>query len=276
MVEFDRQKFAASLESVQNQSSLKLQTQPLDFSLHIFDSLSSTNQKVWELLSQGAAPLTVAIALQQEAGRGQWGRQWHSSPGGLYLSLALAPKVPAQQGTQLTLCSAWGIATALRQYNLPVLLKWPNDLILSGRKLGGILTETRVKQGCITKAVVGVGINLTNPVPETGINLQSFLRNHSRLELSLEKLAAITLAGVVSGYQFWQQEGINRLLASYQQLLTSLGQKIEVNGRAGVVIGISATGDLQIRLFPQGVQPCEEICLQPGTISLGYGLKDQG
>lgn len=246
------------------------QTQKIDFSLHIFETLPSTNQKLWQLIETGASAGTAVLAIQQQAGRGQWGRQWHSPPGGLYLSLALAPNLPARHAAQLTMCGAWGIATILREYNLPVSLKWPNDLVLSGRKLGGILTETRVKQGCITKAVVGVGINLSNPVPETGINLQTFLANDSSDLISLEILAAIALEGLASGYHYWQREGIDTLLPSYQSLLTSLWRSIEVDGRPGVVVGVSADGDLRVRLHPERVAPWEEIYLKPGTISLGY------
>jgi len=276
-VGFDRQQFAAALESVrcrrkalERSPNRQSDTQDLDFSVHLFETLPSTNQKLWELLDAGAGPLTVAIAIQQEAGRGQWGRQWHSPPGGLYLSVALAPNLPAQQSGQLTICSAWGIATILREYDLPVLLKWPNDLVLSGLKLGGILSETRVQQGRITKAVIGVGINLANPVPETGINIQSFLTDLTNPVLSLEMLAAITLVGLMSGYHFWQREGIDTLLPAYANLLTSIGRSVLVDGRPGVVVGVALNGDLRVRLLPKGFAPSSEIYLKPGTISLGY------
>ena len=270
MIGFDRAQFAPSLESAKSLSAVKPQTQPLDFSLHIFETLPSTNQKLWELIDRGASEGTAVIAIQQQAGRGQWGRQWQSPPGGLYLSLSLAPHLPAQLAAQLTICGAWGIATILREYDLPVSLKWPNDLALSGRKLGGILTETRVKQGFISKAVVGVGINLTNPVPENGINLQSFQRKPSSPILSLETLAAITLVGIASGYYYWQQEGIDTLLPSYQNLLINMGRSIQLEGRQGVVVGVCSDGNLRVNLYPQGAAPSEEISIKPGTISLGY------
>ncbi|WP_322111954.1 biotin--[acetyl-CoA-carboxylase] ligase [Aerosakkonema funiforme] len=278
IVEFDRQQFAAALESVRNHSVAQerslvnlSQSQHPDISLHLFETLPSTNEKLWELLALGSGEGTTVIAIEQQAGRGQWGRQWHSSAGGLYLSVALTPNVAARQARQLTMCGAWGIATILREYDLPVSLKWPNDLILSGRKLGGILTETRVNRGRISKAVVGVGINLTNQVPENGINLVSFLANHPSPTLSLETLAAITLVGLMSGYHYWQQKGIDSVLPFYQNLLTSIGRSIEVNGRSGVVVGVSVDGDLRVCLHPTGTAPSSEICLQPGTISLGYG-----
>ena len=249
----------------------------LPLSFHIFETLPSTNQTLWELLDQGATPGTVVIALEQTAGRGQWGRQWQSSTGGLYLSVALAPDLVATNSAHLTLGSAWGIATALRSYGIPALIKWPNDLILCKRKLGGILTETRVQQGRITKAVVGVGINWANLVPETGINLESFLQqqpieaNVLRAQFanaSLERLAAMTLQGILSGYQQVSLEGIDALLPAYVELLSCRGRSVIVDGRSGVIVGVASTGELQVRL--NSLAAAEEICLKPGTISLGY------
>jgi len=134
-------------------------------SVQVFETLPSTNQTLWQLIDQGAPGGTVVVARQQTAGRGQWGREWQSSLGGLYLSIALNVNLAAEDAAQLTMGSAWGIATALRGLGIPVEIKWPNDLILMGKKLGGILTETRVQQGKIVKAVVGVGINWDNLVP---------------------------------------------------------------------------------------------------------------
>ncbi|MFM6456331.1 MAG: biotin--[acetyl-CoA-carboxylase] ligase, partial [Planktothrix sp.] len=110
--------------------------------IHYFDTLVSTNQTAWELLEQGEPAGTVVIAGQQTAGRGQWGRQWQSNQGGLFLSKIVEFKLPVAKQAQFTLCSAWGIATILRDRGCPVQLKWPNDLILNQKKLGGILTET--------------------------------------------------------------------------------------------------------------------------------------
>ncbi|MBD2039121.1 biotin--[acetyl-CoA-carboxylase] ligase [Microcoleus sp. FACHB-672] len=263
---FSQERLETALES-----TLRLGCEQTPFTVHIFNQLVSTNQTLWELIDQGAGAGTVAIASQQTAGRGQWGRQWQSQPGGLYLSLAIEPRLPASHSAQLTLCSAWGIAAALREWGIPVSLKWPNDLILAERKLGGILTETRVHQGKIAKAVVGVGINWANEVPETGINLQSFCTEKVFPSIaSLEMLAAITLRGLASGYQFLAEKGIAELVPAYCALLTSLGEPVVVEGRQGVVVGVSSQGELQVRFHADPVG--SEICLQPGTIALGYKL----
>ena len=177
----DRKLLEEALEWVESDNGIAANIGPLPehfkFSISIFDKVASTNQTVWELLALGAPPGTIAIAREQTAGRGQRGRNWQSQIGGLYLSMAVAPNLAAINAGALTMAVAWAIATGLRSVGIPVLLKWPNDLILAKRKLGGILTETRVRQGRVAKAVIGVGINWSNPVPETGINLDSFLAN---------------------------------------------------------------------------------------------------
>lgn len=283
---FNQQRFEAARPEVREQLSVyeKLPgtVHRLESPLHIFETLPSTNQTLWELLNQGATAGTVVIAAQQTAGRGQWGRKWQSTTGGLYISVALAANLPASNSAQLTMCSAWGIAKALRIYGIPVSLKWPNDLLLLGRKLGGILTETRVQQGQITKAVVGVGINWSNCVPEPGINLQSFCEVQlSSSVTSLERLAAIVLEGLAFGYQCWSDQGIEILLSSYLELLDSRGGHVLVDGNPGIITGVTPTGELRVCLNSlnstkaavAGVPApasLTEICLKPGTIRLGY------
>ena len=152
------------------------------------------------------------------------------------------------------------------------MIKWFNDLVVERRKLGGILTETRVYQGRITQAVVGVGMNWVNPVPETGINLQMIQTEQRRWAIaSLEMLAAIVLKGLMGGYQDWQQYGIDGVLLSYQSLLINLGDCISINNHSGYVIGVAPTGELKVCLrSPEVGETNPEMYLQPGTISLGY------
>ena len=270
---FTQQQIETALQEVTSQVSqdilLPKSSQPPKIPLHLFEILPSTNQTLWKFLAEGATLPTAVIAAQQTAGKGQWGRQWQSETGGLYLSLALAPNLQVTHSPQLTFCSAWGIATVLRSYGIPVLLKWPNDLILLGRKLGGILTETRVQKGYITQAVVGVGINWCNNVPETGINLQSFCQEHSNSNVtSLAMVAAIVLYGLLIGYQFSVEAGLEKLLLSYQDLLYHRECQVIVDGKPGIVTGVTPTGDLRVSLISG--EEISEIHLKPGTISLGY------
>jgi BirA family biotin operon repressor/biotin-[acetyl-CoA-carboxylase] ligase len=265
-VEFDRQKLELALKAGRKQEDLP-------FSLHIFDNVASTNQTLWNLLAQGEKPWSVVIARQQTAGRGQWGRQWISPTGGLYLSVAIAPTLEAVASYQLTLASAWGIASQLRQRGVDVKIKWPNDLVLNGRKLGGILTETKINNGYITQAVIGVGINWTNPVPETGINLELWQASQATKSIScLEMLTSCVLQGLESGMECLEQEGISILLSRYGELLANIGDKVYFNDLAGTVIGVNAQGKLRVSVETYDTTEIKtsELYIEPGTISLGY------
>lgn len=272
-VELDQQQLLAALIT-------QRQYDYLPFSLHIFDTVNSTNTTLWELLKQGAGAGTVVIATEQTAGRGQWGRQWVSSRGGLYLSVAINPDLTATASYQITLATAWGIANQLRQCGIAVGIKWPNDLVLTGRKLGGILTETKVNQGKITQAVIGVGINWANSVPETGINLQSWQADQSNIHEArphssipcLEMLTCQVLLGIESGMVCLLQEGVNRLLSHYLEFLVNMGDRVYVNDLAGNVVGVTPQGNLCVSLERDGINDMNtpEIYLEPGKISLGY------
>jgi len=248
---------------------------PID--LHVFDIVDSTNRKIWSLIDltkNQSLPIAV-ISLQQTAGKGQWGRIWQSSLGGLYLSVAIDINLPLDHSFHIIMASAWGIANILREHNIPVFLKWPNDLILQNRKLGGIKIETRTSQEKIKYAVIGVGINWTNSVPELGINLQSYFPKLQEQSItSLEQLTAITISGILSGYQYYVETGSNQILANYKKILTSIGQKVTVNNCPGVVTDVTDQGKLKVRL--QSLGASTEICLSPGQISLGYPQEVRG
>jgi BirA family biotin operon repressor/biotin-[acetyl-CoA-carboxylase] ligase len=236
---------------------------------YFFEQIPSTNNQVWELHKLGEKFPFVVIAGEQTAGKGQRGNQWKSSQGGLYLSLGLELDLPVNLIHQITLFSVWGIANSLRQYQIDVKIKWLNDLILEQKKLGGILTETRIYQNRVKQVVIGVGINWNNPVPEGGINLKSVWDKQGNSQLdSLENLADLTIKGILHGYEYYLREGSENLANEYEKLLINIGQKITFQGGEGVITGVNPNGDLKVRLYSTGSST--EICLPPGSISLGY------
>lgn len=263
----DRRKLEKALEA-------KRKSIYLPFSLHIFDIVSSTNHILWNLINRGASPGCVVIATQQTAGKGQWGRQWISPTGGLYLSVAIPTQgLSANESYQLTFATAWGVVNRLRKFGIDVGIKWPNDLVIEHRKLGGILTETKVHKGKITQALIGIGINWANPVPETGINLEMWqARKGQKIIPTMETLTAQVLLGIESGIQCLFQEGVNILMSRYLQLLTNIGERICVNNSIGTVVGVTHTGELHVRIQTDDTRLSQnpEIYVQPGTISLGY------
>ncbi len=226
-----------------------LSVDPKTFSLHVFESVPSTNQVLGSLLKTGGNEGTVAIAQQQTAGRGQWGRHWQSTVGGLYLSLALAPNLDAQKAHQLVICCSWGVALALQQQGIPVQIKWPNDLVLDHRKLGGMLLETRSQHQRLHSAIIGLGLNWQNAVPDSGISLHHWLTESSPGAIaSLEQLAALVLHGIMGGYRQWQQTGIESILPHYHQVLTRIGSWIPVSDGMGKIVGVSEQGELIVEM----------------------------
>ncbi len=207
---------------------------------------------------------TVAIAQQQTAGRGQRGRVWQSELGGLYLSLALEPDWPIYHSAQLTCMSAWGIATAFNNLGIPIQIKWPNDLFFEGKKLGGILTETRLGQSPIPdgstqgsqqravigpprikQAVIGVGLNWQNSVPDTAITLTKIMAQlpdcpaQNKINC-LEVLVALILKGILQGYLFQQQVGSQVFMKTYSNLLTQVGKVVLLDSR---LLSLAVTGE---------------------------------
>ncbi|MDB9314730.1 biotin--[acetyl-CoA-carboxylase] ligase [Spirulina sp. CS-785/01] len=250
---FDRNRFYQTLQT------LPWESPPSPITLYPFNTLASTNKTAWELLNQNLPTPLLVIAQRQTAGQGQWGRQWQSQPGGLYLSLALTSPHPLD--SPLTLAIALGIAQTLRQWDIPIQLKWPNDLILHGQKLGGIKTERHTRPNH-SPVVIGVGINWHNPTPPTAINLQ----NYSQIA-QLEQLAALTVHGIISGYQPYLQEGLTNLLPHYWDLLTHQGQDITIQNQRGKIVGITAQGALRVRLATPSAST--EITCPIGSISWG-------
>ncbi|NEO26003.1 MAG: biotin--[acetyl-CoA-carboxylase] ligase [Kamptonema sp. SIO4C4] len=235
-------------------------TTPQTITLYPFHTLASTNKTAWEFLKQSLPTPLLIIANRQTAGQGQWGRQWQSSPGGLYLSLALTSPRPLDP--PLTLAIAVGIAENLRHWDIPLQLKWPNDLILNGQKLGGIKTEIHTHNQQTSQVVIGVGINWQNDVSPPATNLQ----NYPQIA-HLEQLAALTVHGIISGYQSYLQEGLSKLLPPYLELLTNRGQAVKVQNQQGTIVGITRQGALRVRLATANAST--EITCPIGSISWG-------
>jgi len=246
--------------------------------IHLYDVLPSTNETAWQLVDQGQGAGTVVVARQQTAGKGQWGRTWASAVGGLYLSLVLEPDMALAHKHLLTLASAWGVATSLENLGIPLQIKWPNDLVSQGRKVGGILTESRVRGATpaiamphIHQAVAGLGLNWDNPVPDTAISIRQLLPDRSVAPVkTLEDLAAIALRGILQGYYYWQQYGDQAFIKAYQKRMAHQGKNVSLDGHPAVIEGVSLTGDLMVRSNQAGQEFAQS--LKPGEISLGYNV----
>jgi BirA family biotin operon repressor/biotin-[acetyl-CoA-carboxylase] ligase len=208
-----------------------LKTRRLIGPVHHFDEVASTNDLAKELAAKGAPEGTLVVAEAQTSGRGRLGRQWDSPPGtGLYVSLLLRPPLPPTEMPQITLTTAVAVARALKRVTGAAPgIKWPNDLILAGRKLGGILTEMETESEQIRHLVVGLGLNVNTPAfPKelepiaTSLFLASG-RSHSRLKIlqawleEFEELYGHFLAREFAG-----------ILDEWRSLTVTLGRQVTV------------------------------------------------
>ncbi|WP_155523474.1 biotin--[acetyl-CoA-carboxylase] ligase [Nodosilinea nodulosa] len=244
------------------------------FHIHWVEQVDSTNRSLAAMMAAGAPAGTVLVASSQQAGRGQWGRQWQSPPGGVYLSLGLKPDLPAHRSPYLTLASAWGVATSLVNLGLPVQVKWPNDLVAAGKKLGGVLAETHLEGGRVQTVVIGLGLNGVNPVPENGISIQELIQPDAAPGPlnTVEDLAAIALYGLMQGYLHWLNLGDDAFLIDYHTRLANLGQSLTVEGKSAEVIGVAPSGNLRVRLSPphNDTPAVKTLEIEPGKVTLGY------
>ncbi len=127
-----------------------------------FDALDSTNETAKKMAEDGAGEGLVILAQMQRKGRGRQGRQWISPPDqGVYLSVVLRPALPVSDAGWLAIYGGVATAEALENVGVQnVTIKWPNDVLVRGRKIAGVLVEPRVGQGMIEFAVLGLGINV--------------------------------------------------------------------------------------------------------------------
>ena len=156
---------------------------PLGYVLHAFDRVESTNDEARRLAEQGAAAGAVVVAAEQVKGRGRHGRAWASPPGNLYASLLLRPECAIATAAQLSLVASLALAEALVGLAPPeadVRVKWPNDVLVRGAKVAGLLLESAAgAKERVAWVVVGSGVNIASapagtPYPATALRYEGF------------------------------------------------------------------------------------------------------
>lgn len=224
----------------------------------IFDSLPSSNTFAKELAAQGAAHGTAVVARAQTGGRGRMGRSFSSPEGqGVYLSLILRPNCKADALMHLTCAVAVAMVEAVEQVaGVAPDIKWINDLILHGKKLGGILTELSMgADGSVESAVVGIGINcLQEAFPGELETIATSLLMETGKHISPDTLAAAMLGSL---HKMWDGIFSHKadIMAEYARRCITLGKEIRlIRGeeiRFGTALGLTESGSLTVR-FPDG------------------------
>jgi BirA family biotin operon repressor/biotin-[acetyl-CoA-carboxylase] ligase len=228
-----------------------LRTRTVGKIIHVLAQTDSTNTVAMEMASEGAVEGTVVIAEAQTAGKGRLGRKWISPKGNLYLSIIFRPSLPVHKAPLITLMGAVAAASAIRSAcSLPAMIKWPNDILLSGRKAGGLLTEMRAEPDRIKHIVLGIGVDVnmdpavlpdgvraisTSLATEAGksIDRTAFLQHLLR---ELDRWYLLFLANEAS------------VLSEWKTLNCTLGSRVSVNGAGAVFEGQARDIDGEGRL----------------------------
>ena len=225
------------------------------------DVAESTNSFALEAGEKGSASGTVFVAASQTKGRGRLNRSWLSPPGmGLYFSLLLRPNLAAEDLPKITLAVGLGICKTVEAvYGLSPQIKWPNDLLLSGKKFGGILTETGSLQsmsaGVPPLVVVGIGLNLFPPEggfpPELRERATS-LALHVNREISADMLLEAGIEAIEKVVTRLEKGDFPEILNEWMQRDASRGKVltwITPRGKrvTGISLGPAADGVLRIR-----------------------------
>ena len=189
---------------------------------------TSTNEEALHYAAAGAPEGTVVVADTQTAGRGRRGRQWQDEPGqSLLFSVLLRPLPPPPLWSLLSLGTAVAVAEALREsYGLPVATKWPNDVVIAGRKLAGLLLEQR---GAAVVVGVGLNVNGSREVLQVCVDRPvTTLEAERGLPLSREEVFVTVLAKMEAIYHQFQAGDLAGLVPRYRQLESLLGQAVRV------------------------------------------------
>ncbi len=233
-----------------------LKTVVLKPELILVDTVDSTNSIAKGLIGRGASEGLVVVAENQLSGRGRQNRQWHSPVGGLYMSVTLKPRLSPEKTPLFGLLSACAAAEAVREMTgLQVRLKWPNDIMLGERKVGGILSEVVSVGERICGIVIGIGINqntspsrLPDEIRESATTMLSELGHEtSREELAYRTINAIDrrVANVETLSSF------SPVLDEWLKTNTTVGRQIRVhegtNVIEGTAVGVSPLGSLRVK-----------------------------
>lgn len=243
-----------SVPDVMNETELKsiLNTSWAGQELFYYDRIDSTNTKAKELAEQGYPSGTLIVANQQIAGRGRRGRSWDSPSGsGIFMTLMLKPDINPNHASMLTLVAALATAKAISEVTgRQAGIKWPNDIVLNGKKICGILTEMSAQFDYINHIVIGIGINVhTEEFPEELRETASSLLLECGRHFHRADIIEKTLEYFERYYAvFLETEDLSGLMREYNAILVNIQKMVKVldpkEPYEGKAMGITPKGEL--------------------------------
>ena len=240
-----------------------------------YPETDSTNIRIRHLGDEGAPHGTLAVADRQTAGRGRRGRTWES-PGGscIYMSILLRPDLAPEKAPMLTLVMACGVAEGIMDCaDVKVQIKWPNDIIVSGKKLAGILTEMSTQVDYINHVTVGVGINVNVQNFPEEIQTATSLLSETGTQTKRAPVIAAVMKHFEENYKiFMQTEDMSGPMEKYSSLLVNQGREVLILEKdaeyKAYAEGINQKGELVVRREDGTV---ENICAGEVSVRGVYG-----
>lgn len=222
-----------------------LQTRVLGRTILFSREIGSTNERAKELARLGASEGTVVISETQAHGYGRNKRTWVSPEGGLWFSMILRPKLKPREAPKLTFIAGLAVAEILRElYALRAETKWPNDVMVNGRKVCGILSEMTMSGDRAGFVIVGIGVNANfNPevLPKSIRLVATTLENELGRSVQLEQLLKALLEKLETLYDLFMKEGFNSILKKWKGYASFLGKKLKSQTEAKSRKGWAAT-----------------------------------
>ncbi|MBR5280443.1 MAG: biotin--[Clostridia bacterium] len=243
------------------------------YTLYPYETLPSTNDMAHTLAQTGAPEWSVVVAHTQTAGRGRLNRKFHSPRGtGLYMSVLLRPQIAPCDALKITTAAAVSVAEAVeRIFGVDVKIKWVNDVLVAGKKVCGILTESRLSGEALDYAVLGIGVNLATPSGDFPEEIREIAGAVSDGTGDLGKMRTQLMEGILEAfYPRYQNLNVKPcpFLEDYKARLCCLNRPVHILGEDGTLekgTPVDLEPDFSLRIVMEDGQVK---CLRAGEISL--------
>lgn len=235
------------------------------------DTVDSTNNYAKRIAEEGASDGTLVMADEQTGGKGRRGRSWETPKGAnIAMTLLLRPKIRPEHASRLTLLTAMAVALGIRKVTgMDAGIKWPNDVVIHGKKVCGILTEMSTEVDYINYVVIGTGINVNQEsFPEEIRHIAGSLSVELGHKISRAELAASIMEALERIYEiFLQTEDLSKLYEEYNGICVNRGHLIRVlepgHEYNGTTDGINENGELVVHK-----ENGETVCVYAGEVSV--------
>ncbi|WP_207205259.1 biotin--[acetyl-CoA-carboxylase] ligase [Methanolobus psychrotolerans] len=220
--------------------------------IRYYSELDSTNNTAREIAPKSPEG-TVVIAETQNKGRGRMGSEWQSIPGGIWLSLILKPSIPLDNVSKITLVAGIAVTTALRNIGVDARIKWPNDVLVKGKKICGILTEVSAEVDKVDYIILGIGINANVKIADLKDEIRknsTSIANEMGNPIDRTAFVASLLYELEQQYIKFKTQQFTNIVDEWINLSDTIGKEVKVTTPSklieGKAVGITEKGALVV------------------------------